>query len=205
LQQHTTTLTEPLAKWQRANLHPPYARSSVIGGIGSSSQVVLNKPSQQSSYAAYRSTQNSEPTGLPTREKLAILEAIVDGRPLAAADGEDSTSAASTLSTEPLTVVPVDRLPSPEPLDDGASDSDPDLSQRRFRIGEQYDLLDSSGKWLPAQVINVLGDRVVFSIERFNDRFNEIVPADSERIADAGTHLSRGRRRSTSTSPRQLG
>eukprot|EP01083_Nonionella_stella_P103309 294895_1 len=78
----------------------------------------------------------------------------------------------------------------------GAEDSEPDLSDRVFKVGDTVDCQDTMRKWCVAVVKEVEGDRVNVSYSDWSDRWNEWLSIEDPRLQPAGKHTRSPRRAS---------
>jgi len=75
-----------------------------------------------------------------------------------------------------------------KPLDQaGATDSDIDLADRVFQVGQWVDCQDTVSKWLPARVVEVDGDNVKVHYDGWPSKWDEWVERGSARLALWGT------------------
>jgi len=81
----------------------------------------------------------------------------------------------------------VDAIKQGHPLPEGASDSDVDFSDRVLALNQWVDCLDTSHKWLCAQIIRIEGNRVELRYDGWSDRWNEFLEMSDPRVRPLGS------------------
>jgi len=96
----------------------------------------------------------------------------------------------------------LDLLKNGQPLDkDDCTDSDIDLQDRTFEVGQWVDCLDSANKWLCAQVVAVSGTKILIHYDGWSDKWNTWYDKAAPRIMSFGKyttaeqHKSRGKKK----------
>lgn len=89
-----------------------------------------------------------------------------------------------------------------QPLDtDECSDSDVDLQDREFEVGQWVDCMDTAHKWLCAQVVQINQNRVLIHYDGWSDKWNAWYDKSSPRVQAFGKyttpeqHKARGKKK----------
>jgi len=73
-----------------------------------------------------------------------------------------------------------------------ASDSDVDLAEREFEIGQWVDAKDTTNKWLCAQVVKMTASKVWVHFDGWADKWNTWLDKASQFIAPLGRYTAKG-------------
>jgi len=89
-----------------------------------------------------------------------------------------------------------------QPLDsDDCTDSDVDLQDREFEVGQWVDCMDTAQKWLCAQVVQIAQHKILIHYDGWSDKWNAWHEKSSPRIQSFGRyttpeqHKSRGKKK----------
>jgi len=75
------------------------------------------------------------------------------------------------------------------PLDkDDASDSDVDLAEREFELGQWVDCKDTTNKWLCAQICKMTATKIWIHYDGWADKWNAWFDKASPLVAPLGRH-----------------
>jgi len=78
------------------------------------------------------------------------------------------------------------------PLDkDDGSDSDIDLSERHFEVGQWIDALDTTNKWLCAQIVEVRPKTIRVKFDQWSEKWNLDYDKSDMRLQPLGRNTPR--------------
>lgn len=178
LRSHPTESLDWMIRWLSGHPNPPRPGESTLmhkpARIDPATQLQGFHPLDAAAFAP-RSWPNIHMT---TQHKLSWLERM---------RASDAHMPAQVHLTDPLACVS-----GVAPL---CSDSDEDLSDRTFSVGDCCDALDSVNEWVSARVVDRSADgrTVKLHFDGWTERYDMTLPADSIRITKSGRFANRNR------------